>query len=242
MSKERKQRNKPEVPPEMAEAQEESGLPELPPNIPQYLAYKPSPDTGVSLVQLQAILQQTDAKLRASNHLQAHPMMIEMVLPALLQIGDWMMRAHRDLVVYSQNLASWSVDRHVVPAVPVKLAEALLEHLKKEHEFHELIKTVLSGVADAALLTPEIMKETVAMADKINKELDDETVDLGEEIDDETFDPDEDDDFDDEDDEDEDDEDDEDDADDADEPDPADLVEVLEGGKKRKDPDAEPLF
>jgi hypothetical protein len=234
MSKERKQRNKPEVPPEMAEAQEESGLPELPPNIPQYLAYKPSPDTGVSLVQLQAILQQTDAKLRASNHLQAHPMMIEMVLPALLQIGDWMMRAHRDLVVYSQNLASWSVDRHVVPAVPVKLAAALLEHLKKEHEFHELIGTLLPCFSD------DSKKEAVLMADKISKELDEEIDDLGEEIDDETFDPDEDDDFDD--DEDEDEEDEDEDEEDEDEPDPADLVEVLEGGKKRKDPDAEPLF
>lgn len=237
MSKERKQRNKPDVPPEMVEAQAESGLPELPGNIPPYLSYKPSEDTTAAFVQLQAILQSIDAKLRTSNHLQAQPMMAEMVLPSLLQLADWMMRSQRDLIVYSQHLASWSVERHVVAAVPVELGAELIAHLTKARESYKSVRELLKGFAETEFVSESpTIKETIVDIDKRLKELDEEANELGSEVEEEIYD---------EDDWPEEDEDNEGGEDDEDlDEEPADLVETTDPGRPRKqqDPDAEPLF
>ena len=224
VAKERKQRNKPDVPPEIAEAEAESGLPELPGNIPPYLAFRPSPDSTVAMQQLQMILQNADQKLRTSNHLQAHPMMVEHVLPALLQIADWNIRAQRDLIIYSQHLASWSVERHVVPAVPADLGAALLGHLAKARvgykTLHELLLKLTGGTI------PDADKEAIAVADKLLEELNDEADELEDEVEEEIYDEDDEDDWDDEDDE---------------EPEGED-EEDEEDAEEGEDEDAKPLF
>lgn len=237
MAKDRRPRNKPDVPPEMAEAQAESGLPELPGNIPPYLAYKPSPDTSVALQQLQLILQSIDQKLRTSNHLQAHPMMAEHVLPSLLQLSDWMLRSQRDMIVYAQHLASWSIERHVVPAVPPDLGAALLEHLAKTREQYKTLRGLLERLRAEKLDDPTM--ETIMIAGKQLEELDQEADELEDAVEEEIFDEDED-----WSDEDEDENAGEADGDD-DDSEPADLVDTMESDgrpRKQRDPDAEPLF
>src|SRR5512143_849951 len=111
MAKERKPKNKPDTPPEVAEAQKEAALAALPGNMPKYLLYKPSEDTTVAFTQLNAVLSIIDQKLRTSNHIQPHTMMQEQVMPAFLQLVDWLMRSQRDHVEYAQHVASWAAEQ-----------------------------------------------------------------------------------------------------------------------------------
>jgi hypothetical protein len=144
MARERQLKNKPPTPPEVAQAQEEAAVAALPPGLPRYLAYKPNEDTTVAFTQLNGVLSVIDQKLRTSNHVQPHTLMQEHVMPALLQLTDWFMRSHRDVVEYTQNLASWAGEQHMVVAMSAPLGNKLLESFKLVKDTVTEIKAMMS--------------------------------------------------------------------------------------------------
>jgi len=195
MARERQPKNKPPTPPEVAQAQEEAAVAALPPGLPRYLAYKPNEDTTVAFGQLNGVLSSIDQKLRTSNHVQPHTLMQEHVMPALLQLTDWFMRSHRDVVEYTQNLASWAGEQHMVVAMSAPLGNRLLENFKLIKDSVTEIKAMLSvemndesKAAVEAKLNVLSDKASELEHDVEEEDWDDEFPDEDEEEEDEDFD------------------------------------------------------
>lgn len=250
MAKERQPKNKPPTPPEVEQAQREAAVAALPANLPKYLAFKPNEDTTAAFVQLNQLLSIVDQKLRTSNHLQAHQMMQEMVMPSLLQLTDWFMRSHRDVTEYAQQLASFAAEQHMVTAMPAELGNRLLEYFKQVKQVVTEINAMMSVELneEGKMSIKNKLDKISTDADELEHDVEEEDFDdefegepdEDDEDDDEDFDPE----TDDEDEEFEDDEDDEDEGDEEDDDEP-DLVDTTAGKvkpKKATNADDEPLW
>jgi hypothetical protein len=102
----------------------------VPDGLPEYLGFRPRPDTIQCQIELERQLQQIDRKLATSNHLQAHTMLKDLILPAFLALVQRVTCSERDLLEHTNNLASYlATQTPTEEGIPDEIADPIVAHL-----------------------------------------------------------------------------------------------------------------
>jgi len=84
----------------------------VPVGFPDYMSFKPEADTVEAHNQLVQMLQTFERKLNASNHLQAHQLSKDVLLPVFQLFYTWITAAQRDSLIHTHHLAEFMNEEH----------------------------------------------------------------------------------------------------------------------------------
>lgn len=184
---------------------------EAPEGLPSYLAFRPEVDTVEMHQAVQHTLQMIDRKLATSNHLQAHTAIKDMILPFMLTFYEWILRAQRDQLRHTDELAAFLAANsestggvpaelvlrltnyfHITTAV-LKAAEAAFKKIEPAPAIAAEVQQAVQSLQDLVKATDDLEEEVYEYYNEDDEEEEDEDEDLDdvEGVDEDDVDPDE---------------------------------------------------
>jgi len=150
---------------------------EAPEGLPSYLAFRPEVDTVEMHQAVQQMLQMIDRKLSTSNHLQAHTAIKDLVLPLMLTFYEWTIRAQRDQLRHTDELAAFQAANVGGPGVPAELVLRLTNYFHIAKAVLKSAEAALKKVEPAPAFAAEVQEAAQSLRD-----LEKATDDLEEEV------------------------------------------------------------
>jgi len=125
----------------------------VPEGFPKYMRYQPGADTIEFHTQVGNLLGGLDQKLRTSNHLQAHQLAADFLMPLLALTQQWQLCTQRDMLQHTHDLAEFLASENV-GGMDEAFGEMVNGHLEALDELLNLVAplTSMGGVAEFAAL------------------------------------------------------------------------------------------